>query len=274
MNRKALFFTLLVIGSAIFPGIAKAQEVFEDKPQWKQYFNGRTSSGTILVYDNNKNNWMVYNIDRAKQSFSATSTFKILNALISLESGSVKDVDEDIIKWDGVKRGFGEWNIDMNLRTAMRLSATPVFHELAKRNGWETMKKYTKELNYGYVNLTDEHDDIWLEDNIKINCFEQLDFLRKLYGNELPFSRRTTEQVKDIITIETGDNYILRGKTGWNGNSDVGWLVGWLDVFDIEKGANIYFFALNMDIKNANYLKYRKQIVKDIFSNITAARFE
>ena len=44
---------------------------------------------------------------------------------------------------------------------------------------------------------------------------EQVDFLRKLYRNELPFKVEHQRLVKDIMIVEAGRDGSLRAKTGW-----------------------------------------------------------
>ena len=55
------------------------------------------------------------------------STFKIPNSIIALETGVVEDPDKDVFKWDGVTRSFEPWNKDHTLRSAIAVSAVPVY---------------------------------------------------------------------------------------------------------------------------------------------------
>ena len=59
---------------------------------------------------------------------------------------------------------------------------------------------------------------------------EQVDFLRKLYRNELPFKVEHQRLVKDIMIVEAGRDWILRAKTGWQARVEpqIGWWVGWV----------------------------------------------
>ncbi len=72
------------------------------------------------------------------------STFKIPNALIALETGVVQDPDKDGFKWDGVTRSIEAWNKDHTLRSAIAVSAFPVFQEIARRIGEERMKQVSR----------------------------------------------------------------------------------------------------------------------------------
>ena len=78
-------------------------------------------------------------LSRANTEYVPASTFKMLNALIGLENQKT-DINE-IFKWKGEKRSFTAWEKDMTLGEAMKLSAVPVYQELARRIGLDLMQK-------------------------------------------------------------------------------------------------------------------------------------
>ncbi len=78
----------------------------------------------------------VYNLERSVNPYLPASTYKILNSLIALESKVIKDENE-IIKWDGIKRFYDMWNQDQNLRSALKISCVWFYQELARRD-WRT----------------------------------------------------------------------------------------------------------------------------------------
>jgi beta-lactamase class D len=49
---------------------------------------------------------------------------------------------------------------------------------------------------------------------LRISADEQIEFLKKLYLEQLPGSKRSLEIVKDILTLEKTDVYKLSAKTG------------------------------------------------------------
>ncbi len=70
------------------------------------------------------------------------------------------------------------------------------------------------------------------------------EFLRRLYAEDLPFSRRSMDIVKRILILQRTDSTVLHAKTGMANDMSgvaVGWFVGY-----VEKAGNVYFFALNM----------------------------
>lgn len=114
------------------------------------------------------------------------------------------------------------------------------------------MQRWVTQVGYGNQTIggKDDIDKFWLEGELRITPSEQIQFLRRLYNNDLPFSKRALSIVKDIMLMEQTPDYTIRGKTGWVGFVDnvtpkIGWYVGYL-----EKGKNVYFFATNIDIRN------------------------
>ena len=70
---------------------------------------------------------------------------------------------------------------------------------------------------------------------------------------------------KDIFITEKTDKYVLRSKTGWSEayTPNVGWLVGY-----VEHGADIYFFATEIDIKKNADAPKRLEITKSILKSL------
>lgn len=59
--------------------------------------------------------------------------------------------------------------------------------------------------------------------------------------------------------INLQDHYVLRAKTGWAFDKHIGWWVGY-----VERDNNVYFFALNIDIKKEEDTGARTTITKNI----------
>jgi beta-lactamase class D len=61
-----------------------------------------------------------------------------------------------------------------------------------------------------------------------------------LYLDELPFSKRSQEIVKDIMLVDNTLGLVLRAKTGRSeqGGKQIGWHVGYL-----ERKKDVYFFS-------------------------------
>ena len=87
-------------------------------------------------------------------------------------------------------------------------------------------------------------DQFWLQGGLRISAEEQVGFLQRLYARELGFSRRAQDIANALLSWEKTDTYGLYGKTGWTEfeGKQLGWLVGY-----VEKGTDIFFYALNLD---------------------------
>ena len=224
--------------------------IFISANQYCQKIKGNISEifegykAAFVLYDYNDNIFIKHNSERCKQRFSPASTFKIPNSLIGLETGVINDA-EFPIPWDSVKTWNENWNRDHTLRSAIKYSVVPYYKELARRVGREKMQTYLENLNYGNINIGNKVDEFWLNGDLQISANEQVDFLVKLYKNEVPFSQRSIDIVKDIIIVEKNDNYTIRAKTGGgilSRDKMIGWYVGYVET---QKG--VYFFALNIE---------------------------
>ncbi|HEX9427791.1 MAG TPA: penicillin-binding transpeptidase domain-containing protein, partial [Candidatus Polarisedimenticolia bacterium] len=203
--------------------------------------------GSFVLFDVKSGRTERINEARAAERLSPCSTFKILNSLIGLETGVIKDADF-VIPWDHVTRSRAAWNQDHTLRSAIEASVVPYYQELARRVGMERMRQSVRAVHYGNEDLSGGIDRFWLDSSLLISADEQVAFLTRLYKNELPFSRRSIDIVKEIlprIQIESDDGAVLRGKTGSGIDEardlSLGWFVGYL-----ERGGDAAIFAINI----------------------------
>jgi beta-lactamase class D len=249
--------TLLIILSLAINSFSQSEKEMND---WKSFYDKYNVSGCLLIYNLDKNEYLVYNSERCNESFIPASTFKIINSLIALETGVIRDENE-VIPWDSVKRQYDMWNMDQTLRTAIKYSAVWAYQELARRIGEQRMQHYIDSVKYGNCNIGGGIDSFWLDGDLRITPFQQVEFLRRLYSGDLPFSKGNIDIVKDIMINDQSSGYILRGKTGWADST--GWYVGYL-----EENGDVYFFANNIKIINDEDTKARIEIVRDIFKSM------
>ena len=238
----------------------------EQTVNFKQHFDSLGVNGSIIIYDLNSDRFYEHNPNRNNTTFHPASTYKIPNSLIALETGVIKD-DVAVLTWDGIERGLSddspiaEWNQDLNLRLAFKYSAVWFYQVLARKIGHQRMQNFVSQIEYGNQNIgaAKDIDRFWLEGELRITPREQIAFLRRLYQNDLPFSPRTIELVKDIAIVEQTPNYILRGKAGWDVSvtPNLGWYVGYLEQKD-----NVYFFATNLDLDSNNAATARLEITR------------
>lgn len=236
---------------------------------FSRHFRDLGIEGSILIYELKNKRIFQHNPQRNATAYPAASTFKILNSLISLETQVITD-EIAILTWDGIQRDLPEWNRDLNMREAFKLSAVWFYQVLARRVGYERMQKWVTQVQYGNQNIggKEDIDKFWLNGLLKVTPQQQIQFLYRLYSNDLPFSERTLSIVKDIMINERTPDYTIRGKTGWYGFGNktvpnVGWYIGYL-----EKGDNAYFFAVNIDIRNEKDAAVRIELMRRCFKDI------
>ena len=217
---KFRVFKLLFLTFALIP-LGYAQEKAHEQSNWEKYFSEFNAKGTIVVSDERANvrSTSVYDEARAQQRYSPASTFKIPHTLFALDAGAVRD-EFQTFQWDGVKRSFAGHNQDQDLRSSMRNSTVWVYQLFAKEIGEDKARSYLKKINYGNADPTTKSGDYWIDGNLSISAYEQIAFLKSLYRNELPFKVEHQRLVKDIMVVEAKRDWILRAKTGWQGQID------------------------------------------------------
>jgi len=255
---------------ALLPALpARAQRAIELKPELGQPFHEANTQGTFAALELKNDGLVMTDETRTRSGELPASTYKVPHALIALETGVVADVDKEIIRWDGVTREIPEWNRDHTLRSAMKYSVVPVFQQIARRIGYERMKKYVDEFNYGNRDIGGAPiDRFWLEGNLRITPLEQIAFIKKLYQDDLPVSIRSLDLVKDILPVETTDRATIHAKTGAVGRDGklvIGWLVGYA-----VKGGDATIFAMNMDLHSNKDLALRMPAAKYALEKIGA----
>lgn len=275
MNKfiGALLLAIIVISSC-------KREVYFTQNQWGDIFKKYgIDSGCFELKDNNHDQLFIYNLDRASKRYSPASTFKIMNSLIALETNVALD-ENLVIPWDGVVRR-PEWNKDMSMREAFKVSCVPYYQELARRIGQVEMQKGLDSVTYGNMRIGPKIDEFWLNDTLQISADEQVTLAKKLYFDKLPFSQRTQRIVRSLMLHEDSTNYKLYYKTGTqlpfrSGKKVVlAWVVGFVEKKETQKAVmsnkeetnyKPYFFAMNFETPdtNMNTMEVRLNILKDI----------
>jgi len=269
INRR---HTLGLLAFSILPsrGFANvAPQRSEIREGLARHFTDDGTVGTFVGYKTDDYLIIASDDDRSGQEALPASTFKIANSLIALETGVVGDPDKDIFKWDGVVRSVEAWNRDHTLRTAIAASAVPVYQEIARRIGAERMQKYVDLLEYGNRDIGGGIDQFWLTGNLRIDPFQQIDFIDRLRRGALPVSKRSQELVRDILPVTNSGDSIIRAKTGvvsaQAGKPQLGWLVGWA-----EKGSAPTVFALNLDVREPRHVADRMKLAQACLADIGA----
>lgn len=249
MNKLVTLATLVFL-------LACATLSHAEDPALASVFDRLKAEGTIVISSLDGQKTFVHNEVRANTEFLPASTFKIPNTLIALERGAVGNGTE-IIKWDGQTRGMDAWNRDHSIETAFPVSCVWFYHELAKRLGLSAYQDYLQQIHYGNEKVGPELTPFWLEGDLRISAYQQIDFLRKLVLRQFAFKETSYDLLKRIMVIERTDSYTMSGKTGWATKTDspIGWLVGYVDT---KNGT--WLFATNIVMTKSEDGPKRMQI--------------
>jgi beta-lactamase class D len=257
-------------GATVLPAKALANYApprGEIRTDLAKLFADAGTAGTFVGYKVDDYLVISSDSDRSGEARLPASTFKIANSVIALETGVVGDPDKDVFKWDGVKHDNEAWNRDHTLRSAIAVSAFPVYQEIARRIGPERMQKYVDTLDYGNRNIGGGIDWFWVRGDLRIDPVQQVDFVDRLRRGVLPVSKRAQDLVRDILPVTKVGAAVIRAKTGLTDreHGSLGWLVGWA-----EKGSANTVFALNLDVREPRHIADRMTISQACLAAIGA----
>jgi beta-lactamase class D len=218
-------------------------------------FADRNVDGTIVISSLDGSKTYVHNERRASTPFLPASTFKILNTLIALDELAL--AEKETMKWDGKDRGIEAWNCDQTLKTAFKSSCVWFYQELARRIGTAKYEAHLAKAGYGNAKPGPELTTFWLDGDLKISPMEQIEFLKKVYSEGLPFQQSSYEILKRIMIVDQTPTCTIRAKTGWaqRVSPEIGWFVGCVEAKD-----KVWLFATNIEIKKPEDARYRQEI--------------
>lgn len=194
--------------------------------------------GAIVVLDLSSNEEYIYNLELATIRTTPCSTFKIWNTLIGLETNTIHSEFDSFYVWDGVQREYKDWNRDLNLEEAFRVSCVPAYQNLARKIGMTKMKSQLEKIQYGDLDLSSGVDEFWLsrpgKKSIQISPYEQAFLIKKFMNQDLKFSDSSRQVLEKIMLYKTSEKASLYGKTGSGKDPDgiaernIGWYVGYI----------------------------------------------
>jgi beta-lactamase class D len=282
MKLKQLFFAFVFI-VLLFScssnkkrdnsSITSSSEKVLIRKDLKKYFDNCNVVGSIAIYDNNNHTWILSDTIYTRKETLPASTFKIINLLIALETKTISSENE-IVKWPGstdtIKYDFRPSIYhDITVKEAFEVSAGWAFIELAKKIGKANYKKYLTLCNYGNLDLSQTDADFWNFGAFGISPINQVEFLKRLYEENLPFSKRNIEIVKKVMTTEQNDAYTIYSKTGWTRENGIN--TGWWTGYIVNKSGT-YFFATRLiqdrKFNTSNFGNCRKDITKSVFKDL------
>lgn len=253
IRRKVLAFLILVMTlllTTTFIGVRTsfAYDTFKNlnsNVTYKDFskdFNG--DKGTFVLFNEQSNQYTIFNKDGSEKRVSPCSTYKIVMALTGLNNGVISKTDNNI-SWDGKNYPYTEWNKDQTLESAMKYSVNWYFDKIDSKISRKDLQECLNSLDYGNENILALDNQYWNQSSLKISAIEQVQFLKKLWNYDVKFKKEDVDFVKNSIKLIEEDGVVLYGKTGSGSenNRDVnGWFVGVL-----EKGNNKYYFATNIE---------------------------
>ncbi|HYJ03816.1 MAG TPA: penicillin-binding transpeptidase domain-containing protein [Chthoniobacterales bacterium] len=257
---KTILLALLALGAF---GEETCGTSLEKAPALAKVFNDRGIAGTFVMVDGRTETVFVWNRERAERRFPPAATFRIANAIIALETGVVRGVD-DIVPFNATQHRTYEsaqpyfYGTFLNrsrkphrqraLRKSMRAPNTRTFRMLARGIGTKRMRDGVVKLAYGNMRVGNSVDRFWRDGSLQISALEQVEFLGRVARGEIPVSHEILDKVRELTLLEKTARYELHSKSGalFTSKPQLGWWVGW-----IERKSGIFPFALNMDIDTA-----------------------
>lgn len=200
-------------------------------------------TGSFVLYDLQKDHWLVSDREAAAVRSAPNSTYKIYDALFALDAGIISS-EASTLPWDKTPYPFETWNKDQTLQSAMASSVNWYFQTLDRQLGRKALQSYLHSIGYGNETIRGALSSYWMESSLKISPAEQVALLVSLYQNDLPFALEHIQAVKDTLFLSASGSNALYGKTGTgavNGQDVNGWFVGF-----VEAQNRTCFFATNI----------------------------
>ena len=218
--------TALIIALSVIASCSFGQQVrpLDDSARLASGFEGG-----VFLLDGESGEFFATNEQWLVRAAIPASTFKVFSSLALLESGVAASTDQ-IIRLPKYRSRREEINRDLDLANAFALSALPHYQHLGREIGATKMQSYLNNADYGNRSMGGGVDHFWIAGDMRITPRQQLEFLRGLYGSELPFRDNVMAQVRQIMQrTERGGNVF--GNTGWATSAEglhTGWSIGWL----------------------------------------------
>lgn len=222
--------------------------------------------GSFLLQRDGKAVQVVHGGDRADAALRPASTFKVLVALVALQTGTLRDGDE-VVPWNGKRyRNQPQWERDMALREAMETSSESFFGVLANRIGRERLATWVQRLQYGNGRIGEIPAQAWHDGVLTVSASQQLDFIDRLRRGALPVSPAHIATVKAAMASGEVDGRRIYGKTGTHLDRDGSgnaWWIGWVE----GDGKPAVSFVLGIDLTSmddrAKRIALGKQLLRD-----------
>ena len=255
------YFILAIILTIHLAGTAEAQTLSNEK--FAQIFSGYNACFLMESISDGKR--LVYNEAKKDKRMAPCSTFKIFNSLTALDT---KVVDNEFSgkRYDGTVYSIKSWMRDQTLQSAITNSCLWYFQKVAEDIGVERMSSYLKRVGYGNQVISGGIKNFWINDSLQISPEEQLNFIKGLVKEELPFKKRSMAIVRGMLRDKETPHGVMYGKTGSNwkdGKKFLGWYVGYLST-----PQDVFIFATNIEAEDNAWGPVAKKLTRKVFSEM------
>jgi beta-lactamase class D len=229
---------------------------------------------TTKVFD------VVMNEENCRKRLPACSTLKIPLAVMAFDSGILAD-ENQVLKWDGEKRSREVLNRNHDAKSWLNNSVVWFSIQITSQLGAKKLQKYLDTFDYGNRDISSGIEGSWLisptEGNkpaLKISAYEQVAFMKKLWADDLPTSKKASKLTREITYLETSPNgFELSGKTGSNFYDSaetirLGWFVSHLKRDKQEYIAVTTFSDLASSIESSSGGERAKMLTKEILASL------
>jgi beta-lactamase class D len=200
-------------------------------------------------------------------------TFNVAATLIGLDDGVI--TPSTVFKWDKSPQPVSAWQTDADIAKAYKNQVGWWFERLASQVGAQRLSQGLDRLGYGNRSTAGPATGFWngpqAGGKLAISTRQQAQFMRRLYGGQLPVSAQTASAVEALLVNETrtgasGGKYVMSGQTGScateaDGSRSVGWWVG-----HFQSPTRDVVFAASVEAPTAPPGTEVEGAIKDIFS--------
>lgn len=222
-------------------------------------WNNKKYQFAVLIHDLNTGEFSYWNDSLIAIPYTPASTFKIVNSIAGLESKAVADISTPIA-WDSVVRSNPKWNHSQDMRTAFQNSTVWFYQEIARRVGAKKMQEYLDAFDYGNKSCKGAIDSFWLNGNLKISMYQQIQFIDKIVNRKLALQSETYDKLEKLMFMKKNGDYSVYGKTGWGeqDSTSIGWLVGYAN--DGKSKVSFVTLLISKEPTAFDFAAYRKNI--------------
>jgi beta-lactamase class D len=237
-----LSITLSLVALASSCALLKTKTPTPSSPE--SYFTG--TKGCFLLFNMKTNAFeKVIGEAHCKERLPAASTFKVPLAVMAFDAKILRD-ENTVLKWDGKTDVREEVNHDHSAKTWMRDSVVWYSQRITQKLGKRRLEMFLQSFRYGNQDLRGGLTEAWLmpptteKGALKISAFEQVEFLKRLWTDNLPATKRAMRLARDITFLESSPKgFALHGKTGSNfydadRKVHMGWFIAHIQSADQE----------------------------------------